>query len=172
MKIPVMNTQQTKITDSGEKAVKKFSNHPSILKVKDYGENAGRFAFQKVVPDAVYTVVTNSNPKKATTQKMFLPKSFNSMLIGGGGVDPLTQIFNYCMENSTFTAELKFADVTSLPKNEPTNTRTNFRTISLLPTASKQFERIMDSCSYHTFLILTALWFSKSCRARHALVRL
>ena len=35
-------------------------------------------------------------------------------------------------------------DVTSLPKNGPINTRTNFRPISFLPTVSELFERIMD----------------------------
>ena len=59
-------------------------------------------------------------------------------------VEPLTQIFNDCVENSTFPDELKCADVTSLPKNGPTNTRTNFWPISVLPTVSKLFEKIMD----------------------------
>ena len=59
-------------------------------------------------------------------------------------VEPLTQISNDCIENSTFPDEDKSVDVTSLPKNGPTNTRTNFSPISVLPTVSKQFERIMD----------------------------
>ena len=53
-------------------------------------------------------------------------------------------MFNDCIENSTFPDELKCADVTSFPKNGPTNTRTNFRPLSVLPTVSKLFERIMD----------------------------
>ena len=56
----------------------------------------------------------------------------------------LTQIFNDYVENSTFPDELKCADVKSLPKNGPTNNRTNFRPISVLPKVSKLFERIMD----------------------------
>ena len=78
-------------------------------------------------------------------------------------VEPLTRILNDCVENSTFSDELKCADVTSLPKNGPTNTRTNFRPISVLPTVSKLFERIIgqtDSCLYYTFVIFTSLWFS------------
>ena len=34
--------------------------------------------------------------------------------------------------------------MSNLPKNGQTNTRTNFRPISVLPTVSKLFERIMD----------------------------
>ena len=38
------------ITDPIDKAVHKFSNHPSILKIKDRYQNAGSFHFQKVTP--------------------------------------------------------------------------------------------------------------------------
>ena len=47
-------------------------------------------------------------------------------------VEPFTQTFNDRVGNSTFPDELKCANVTSLPKNGPTNTRTNFRPIDLL----------------------------------------
>ena len=36
------------ITDPVKKAVKKFSNHPNILKIKGHYQNAGPFVFQKV----------------------------------------------------------------------------------------------------------------------------
>ena len=41
------------ISDPVEKAVQKFANHPSILKIKGRYQNAGPFVFQKVTPDAV-----------------------------------------------------------------------------------------------------------------------
>ena len=131
------------ISDPDEKAVQKFANHPSILKIKGHYQNAGPFVFQKVTPDAVDKEIRNLNPKKATTHKNIPSKILksNSDLC----VEPLTQIFNDCVDNSTFHDELKCADVTSLPKNGPTNTRTNFRPISVLPTVSKLFERIMDN---------------------------
>ena len=59
-------------------------------------------------------------------------------------VEPLTHIFNDYIANLTFPDELKYADVTSLPKNELANNKANFRPISVMPTASKLFERIMD----------------------------
>ena len=84
-------------------------------------------------------------------------------------MEPLTQIFNDCVENSTFP------DVTSLPKNRPTNARTNYRPISVLPSFSKLFERIMDKkiVVYITpFFIFTSMWFSTRLSVQHALVRL
>ena len=161
------------VTDPVENAVKKFSNHPSILKIKGHYQNAGPFVFQKVAPGTVDKEVKNLNPKKATTHKNIPPKILKSN--SDVCVEPLTQIFNDCIENSTFPDELKCADVTSLPKNGPTNTRTNFRPISVLPTVSKLFERILDKqiVAYITpFLSSLLCGFRKGYGAQHALVRL
>ena len=38
------------ITYPVQKAIKRFSNHPSILKIKGYYQNAGPFAFSKSCP--------------------------------------------------------------------------------------------------------------------------
>ena len=156
-----------------DKAVHKFSNHPSILKIKNHYQNAGSFHFQKVTPDAVDKEVRNLNPKKATTHKNIPPKILKSN--SDICVEPLTQIFNDCIENSSFPDELKCADVTSLPKNGPSNSRTNFRPISVLPTVSKLFDRIMDKqiVAYITpFLSSFLCGFRKGFNAQHALVRL
>ena len=90
-------------------------------------------------------------------------------------MEPLIQIFNYCIEKSTFPDELKCADVSSLPKNGSTNTRTNFRPINVLPTVSKLFERIMDKqiVAYITRFLSSLLCdFRQGYSAQHALVRL
>ena len=106
-------------------AVFKFSNHPSILKIKDHCQNVGSFHFQKVTPDAVDREVRDLNPKKATRHKNIPPKILKSN--SDVCVESLTKIFNDCIEHSSFPNELNCADVTSLPKNGPSNTRTNFR---------------------------------------------
>ena len=161
------------ITDPIDKAVHKFSNHPSILKIKNHYQNAGSFHFQKVTPDAVDKEVRNLNPKKATTHKNVPPKILKSN--SDICVEPLTQIFNDCIENSSLPDELKCADVTSLPKNGQSSSRTNFRPISVLRTVSKLFERIMDKqiVAYITpFLSSVLCGFRKGYNAQHALVRL
>ena len=67
------------ITDPVDKAVFKFSNHPSILKIKDHCQNVGSFHFQKVItPDAVDREVRDLNPKKATTHKNIPPEILKS----------------------------------------------------------------------------------------------
>ena len=66
------------ITDPVGKAVFKFSNHPSILKIKDHCQNAGSFHFQKVTPDVVNREVRDLHPKKATTHKNIPPTILKS----------------------------------------------------------------------------------------------
>ena len=85
--------------------------------------------------------VRNLNPKKATTHKNVSPKFLKST--SDVCVEPM-QISNDCIANSSFPDKLKCADIASLPKNGPSNSRTNFRPISVLPTVSKLFEIIMD----------------------------
>ena len=129
--------------------------------------------FQKVTSDAVDREAKDLNLKYATTHKNIPPKLLKSN--SDVCVEPLTQIFNDCIDHLSFPSDLKCADVTSLPKNGPSNTRTNFRSISVLPTVSKLFERILDKqiVAYITsFLSSLLCGFRKGYSAQHALVRL
>ena len=103
------------ITDPFKKAVRKISNHPSILKINGHYHNAGPFAFQKVDSDTIDKGDRNVNPKITTTDKNIPPKTLKS--ISDVCVEHLTPIFNDCIANLTFPVEPTYADVTSLPKN-------------------------------------------------------
>ena len=90
-------------------------------------------------------------------------------------MEPLTQIFNDCIDNSTFPDELKCVDVTSLPKNEPANNTANFRPISVLLTVSKLCERMINKqivACITPFLSSLLVGFRKGYSAQHALLRL
>ena len=112
------------ITDPVDKVVYKFSNHPSILNITDHCQNVSSCHFQKGTRDAVDREVRDLNPKKATTHKNVPAKILKSN--SDVCIEPFTQIFNGCIEHSSSPNELKCTDVTSLPKNGPSNTRTNF----------------------------------------------
>ena len=120
---------------------------------------------QNFTPDVFDKEVNNLNTKKATTHKNIPTKILKSN--SDVCVAPLTQILNDCIQNSTFPDELKCVDVTSLPKNGPSNTRTNFRPISVLPTVSKPFERILDKQ-----IVAYILRFWQGYNAQQALVRI
>ena len=66
------------ITDPVEKAVKTFSNNPSILNIKGHYQTAGPFVFKKVAADTVDKEVRNLNPKEAITHKNIPPKILKS----------------------------------------------------------------------------------------------
>ena len=63
-------------------------------------------------------------------------------------VEPLTYIYNLCIESNTFPAALKVAKVIPLPKASDKSNPDNFRPISLLPLLSKPLERHIQKHLY------------------------
>ena len=82
------------------------------------------------------------NPKKATTFKNIPAKVLksNSDICS----ESLQLIFNNCIENGLFPDSLKLADITSLHRMDEKTRKKDYRPVSVLPTVSKVFERIMD----------------------------
>ena len=64
-------------------------------------------------------------------------------------VEPLTYIYNLCIENNTFPAAMKVAKVIPLPKSNDKSNPDNFRPISLLPLLSKPLERHIQKHLYN-----------------------
>ena len=56
-------------------------------------------------------------------------------------VEPLTYVYNRCIETNIFPHALKVAKVIPIPKNKDTSDMNNFRPISLLPILSKPIEK-------------------------------
>ena len=83
------------------------------------------------------------NVNKATTYKNIPPKILKQ------NVDVCTpimkDILNSAFDNNKFPDELKLADVYSVFKKLDSAKKTNYRPVSVLPTVSKPFERIMQN---------------------------
>ena len=62
------------ILDPIEKSVQRYSNHPSILKIKSHFLNVESFTFNPVSLEEMETEIKRLNPKKATTFKNIPPK--------------------------------------------------------------------------------------------------
>ena len=87
----------------------------------------------------------------------------------------LTKLFNYSVETQQFPNDLKYANVIPLFKKNENIDKTNYRPISILPSVSKIFERLM-------FKQITAFvenkispylcGFRKGYNTQHALLRL
>ena len=66
---------------------------------------------------------------------------------------PLTRIFNLYADANKFPDVLKVADVAALHKRDDRMNKTNYRPISLLPTISKIFERLIH-IQFYGFIAL------------------
>ena len=75
-------------------------------------------------------------------------------------VEPLTYIYNLCIEKNIFPTALKVAKVIPLPKAKDTSDPNNFRPISLLPLLSKPLERHIQKHLYE-YLNVNALLHTK-----------
>ena len=56
---------------------------------------------------------------------------------------PPTNIFNNSVEISQFPDDLKYANISTLFKNDESTSKKNYRPISILPSISKIFARMM-----------------------------
>ena len=138
------------------KIVFKFSRHPSIRKIRSLNENNGCFSFEKVSIESIKNGISELNPSKATPFKSIPPKLLKSEseIVS----EPLQIIFNNSIEHSSFPDELKLSDVSSLFKKDVKTFKGNYRPISVLPTVSKVFERLMSTqISAHMSQYLSSL---------------
>ena len=86
---------------------------------------------------------------------------------------PLTRLFNLYVDANKFPDDLKLADVTALYKKDDRMNKTNYRPISLLPTISKIFERLIHIQLYDFIALkLSALLggFRKNYNTQHVLL--
>ena len=62
------NINETNNKDIVKKIVMKFSNHPSILKIKDYAKITHKFSFKTTSELEFKTQINTLDPKKATVE--------------------------------------------------------------------------------------------------------
>ena len=114
-------------TDPSLRAIKKYSIHPSISRIKQYFKNPTEFSFVPVDKDVIAKEIKNLNTKKAAPQDdipVKILKLNNDMFS-----QYLSLIFNKSSEAANFPNELKYADITPVYKKI---TDTKKRIIDLL----------------------------------------
>ena len=124
-------------------AIEKFKNHPSIITINNNVSPSSQFMFNNVENENMLKEINNLDPKK---QGNFCGVPAKCLKIGAEECCTyLTRVWNEeLVANCTFPEDLKKADVTPVfKKNDPTLTK-NYRPISILPTVSKVFERLMQ----------------------------
>ena len=87
----------------------------------------------------------------------------------------LANCINECIKQNKFPNELKIADITPIFKKDDPLDKTNYRPISILPTVSKIFERILFNqlqLFSNKFLLPLLCGFRKGYSTQYALISL
>ena len=121
-------------------AIRKYENHPSIIKIKSSVETTQLFDFKFVSSDDISKIIISLDPTKRTSGAIptKIVKLANKQMC-----KDLANCINECIKQNKFPNELKIADITPIFKNDDSLDKTNYRPINILPTVSKIFERIL-----------------------------
>ena len=136
----IIDTDTNEI-NSVEKTINMYRNHPSVLLIKSRLKNTPSFSFNTVVLSEIEKELNLINPRKATTLNVISPKLLKSTKTICS--ETLKTIFNNCIIKAEFPNDLKLADVTPILKKEDLSRAKNYRPVSVLPSVSKIFERIL-----------------------------
>ena len=123
------------------KAIRKYENHPSIIKIKSFVETTQLLDFNFASSDDISKIINWMDPTKKTSGAITIKivKLANKQIY----VD-LKNCINECIKQNQFPNGLKIADIIPTFKKDPLD-KTNYRPIGILPTVSKMFERILFS---------------------------
>ena len=131
------------------KAINMFKHHPSITKLNLAGFVKENFSFLHVSNDNVLMVINSIDSSKAY-QKYNIPPQ---ILKENSDISALvvTRDINRCIDEGKFPSSLKNADVTSIYKKGDRLLKVTYRPVSILPTLSKVYEKILHSQIYTYF---------------------
>ena len=124
-------------------AIEKFKNHPSIIAINSNVSPSSQFVFSNVEIENMLEEINCLDVKK---QGNFggIPAKCLKM----GSEECCAYLTRVCNEevvaNCTFSNDLKRADVTPIFKKSDSTATKNYRPISVLPSVSKVFERLMQ----------------------------
>ena len=133
-------TLAKKINTEGKKAFQSYLQNTNTNST---------FHFTYVDDDHIKTVISKLNPQKsagADNISLILLKLSSEALS-----KPLTAIINQSLKNGIFPNKLKIAKVKPIFKKDDQHDFNNYRPISLLPSISKVFERVVHTQLFQYF---------------------
>ena len=132
-----MNMGQNKI----QNVINKFRDHPSILNIKQRIQVNNKFIFTRCNPEDIMKTINNLNIHKPTTFNNIPVK----LIVATSDIcSPLiSKYYNDAIINCKFPEPLKMVDITPVYKKEENTNKSNYRPVSILPSVSKIFERLM-----------------------------
>ena len=130
------------LSDPVINAINKYANHPSIELIRQKNQVADLFEFKIITLDEIYKEILKLDSSKKVSGNI----PIKILKLAVDQVAPiLTTCFNSIIKDCVFPDELKLADIIPIHKKNSSTNKENYRPISLLPTISKIFERIMSN---------------------------
>ena len=122
-------------------SIKNFSQHPSILKIKENTNSSACFSFRRVSKEDLLYQLNSLDPTKVT-QKYDIPTTIikkNYDIFS----EFLFENFNNIILRSLFPEQLKYADVKPVFKKDSRNNKRNYRPVSIISKVSKKYKRLL-----------------------------
>ena len=129
------------IADAVDKAIAKYKDHPSVIKIKEKIPSGDhKFEFAHVLPEEVNAQILKLKTSKSARGSIPLKII---KLASKVNLNILCDCINANIKENIFPDELKYADITPAFKNDETISKTNYRPISILAGYSKIYERVL-----------------------------
>ena len=161
--------------DEIELIIKKYSNHPSIRLISSrhhITDTSKSFSFINVTPDQVRRVILDLDPQKSVSGPF--PSKVVRMVADIISL-PIAQCINSAIKFSKFPQSLKLADISPIFKKGDKFLKENYRPISILPSFSKIFEKVLFSQMteyFDSILHPHICGFRSKHNTQHALLRM
>lgn len=160
------------VLDPVLRAIEKYEDHPSILKIKSLFGNMPTFHFKEIDCHLIKKMMMKLDCTKKTGGP--IP---NSIL--KASVDVTCSVIRDCVNRSfqscKFPDKLKLAEITPINKTGDLHNIADYRPISILPTVSKLYEKVMFeqlSDFFNSRFSKLLCGFRKAHSTQHALFRL
>jgi hypothetical protein len=119
-----------------------FSKHPSITAIRENADTQpDSFQFCSIDQAYVHTAISKLHSKKATGVDGISAKLLKSC--SSSVSQPVCDLINFSLGSCSFPGNLKKAQVIPIFKKKDPLDKQNYRPVSILPTVSKIFERVL-----------------------------
>ena len=141
-----------------ESIIDGYKKHESIENIRKTVKFQNEFSFQEVNSELVCKLMSKMNPKKATGYDGIPNKLVK--IAADEIAPPLTSLINTSMKKSVFPDRLKLAEISPVYKCKDILERGNYRSVSILPSLSKIFEKIYFDQLYEHFNMVLSIYIS------------
>ena len=138
----IINKKSDNISEIVDKTICKYKFHPGILFIQSKLKNEKLFSFQHISKFDMEKEIQNIDLEKATTKNTTPP---NILKVSCNiFTETLQNPFNDCLITGNFPDNVKLADINPVFQRKNTLIKKNYRPVSVLPSISKNFEKLVQ----------------------------